>query len=508
MFRFHRPFRTFCRNTAVLLAASVFLLFSASVFADEIMIDDSPDPEEPVEFSPEEPATDSFDSLNSSNLFIEDSGSSAELSDGISMEDLEEDEYEPETEWTPEDLDLDKADEQRIREHLEALLAIDDPTGSDEELTVAAYIGEKMKALGYTVQQQPFHEGFLNVNGVDAPGVNIIAERGADSEEMRTRDIFLVVTHYESKTAPEENDPYANDKSGTAVLLEAARILSEEETDTDLCFLFLSGQTDGGYGAQEFLNSLSDELRSRIRGVLSVDRVGYDTGMPNVLKTLTGESNAIASLVQKRGLRQEAELILDGGRPAPEYITETSDSFIDAETTQTEYAGSPEGESETEAEEEERIPSVWSFLADPYMEEEDADPVLNPHLNSIQSIFANAQFPAAEITQYNPESDLELYRKTEEYGLADTTADDLILALRQVQNDGISEAMDTFNEVEIIGLEDFTLGLPSGENASETETETEDEMPLPETDPQLLAQTADVVAETLALIMTTEYAWG
>ena len=87
------------------------------------------------------------------------------------------------------------ANPDRIQEHLDAMLQVDSPTGSDGELTVAAYIETKMGELGYTVQEQAFHEGVLNEDGIDAPGVNILAERGANSQTNRKKDIFLVVTH-------------------------------------------------------------------------------------------------------------------------------------------------------------------------------------------------------------------------------------------------------------------------------------------------------------------------
>ena len=202
------------------------------------------------------------------------------------------------------------ANPDRIQEHLDAMLQVDSPTGSDGELTVAAYIETKMGELGYTVQEQAFHEGVLNEDGIDAPGVNILAERGANSQTNRKKDIFLVVTHYDSKRSPAENDPFANDKSGAAVLIESARILSSVVTDTDICFVFLSGQEDGGYGAQNFISSLSEENRSRITGVLSVERVGYDSETPYVLKTLTGESNSLGDIIQQLGIRNDAQLSL------------------------------------------------------------------------------------------------------------------------------------------------------------------------------------------------------
>ena len=530
MLRKNRFPRQSSGRALALLAVSSLLLTSVPVFGEDgIMIDDSPDLEEPAIMIPEESSS-SEDALDSSGLFIEDSGSGSQLEDGISMEDVEAEE--PITELIPE-IDLIDADVERIRAHLEKLTATEDPTGSEGELTIAAYITEQMKALGYTVEGQAFHEGFLNVNGIDAPGVNLIAERGADSQEGRTRDIFLVVTHYDSKTAAEEGDPYANDKSGVVVLLEAARILAQEETDTDLCFLFLSGQEDGGYGAQAFIDTLKADLRNRITGVLAVDHVGYDTGMPNIIKTASGEANRIASLVQEEGLWQEARMIVDGIRPMPEEtdgIPSESDNLSDSGIVVLEDAGSLSGEG-TQAssvpdpgQDQDLVPAVWSCLADPYAVSEDADPVYKPDLHSIQSIFANAQFTAAQISQYEPDTDLSLYRDTLGKGLADTTAERLMDAVRQVQNDGIYESIDTFNEVEIVGLEDVAAGILSEETAAQPEeageqtgtdvrqseengipeTETESDVSLPHTDPQLLAQNADILAQTLIRVMKAE----
>ena len=525
-----------CRRAVSVLAVSLLLGSCASVAADEIVIDNAPDSGDMLIPDTEAPADMSGGSL------IEDSGSSDAVV-GLTIDELQT-ETSPEEELVDE-IELIPADTQRISAHLKALLTYANPTGSDEELITASYIGEQMKALGFTVQQQPFHEGFVNVNGIDAPGVNVIAERGANSEENRTRDIFLVVTHYDSITLPEEDAstdsakiPYANDKSGAAVLLETARILSQVETDTDICFLFLSGQEDGGYGAKAFIDSLSEANRSRITGVLAVDRVGYDTGMPNVIKTWTGDANDIAALVQESGIWQEAGLILDGVRPLPEDLSSTEDPLSGEETAladdtalagdtalsgDTALADGAEPEDgiapETEADDsaETKIPAVWSCLMDPYVVSPNADPVSNPDLNSIQSIFADAGFPSAQVTQYDPERDLELYQQTIDLDLADLTASDLADTVLERLNEGIYNTSETFNDVEILGLEDSILsqdtslagdtvpGTEAAEQAdTETETETETEIRLPETDPVLLAQNADVLAEVLAYIMDAE----
>ena len=197
------------------------------------------------------------------DLLIEDDGEVAVNKSGIDLEELiaaereSEEQARMQMEELLEDpqLVLEPARKDKLQEYLEELMKEESPIGSDGELLCSRYISRVMEEYGYTVSEQSFHEGFLNEDGVDAPGVNIIAERGADSEN-RTNGIFIIGTHYDSKTKPEPQDPFANDKTGAAVLLEIARILSYVDTDTDICFLFLSGEEDGLYGSVNFINSL------------------------------------------------------------------------------------------------------------------------------------------------------------------------------------------------------------------------------------------------------------
>lgn len=194
---------------------------------------------------------------------------------------------------------LPTADPERLQQHLDKLTEVDSPIGSDGELICAAYIEEVMEQYGFTISEQNFHEGFINENGVDAPGLNIIAERGADAEpEKRTSDIFIVAAHYDSKTNPAEDDPFANDKTGAAVLLEMARILSEIETDSDICFVFFSGEEDGLYGSMNFVDFMQEDYAHRVAGVLYVELVGYDSEDAYLLKTWDGEENDIGNLVK------------------------------------------------------------------------------------------------------------------------------------------------------------------------------------------------------------------
>lgn len=241
------------------------------------------------------------------DLFIEE-GEETVIRQGESLEEVQAREQEEseaarrQAEWeaqilAEQSLLLEPASEEEIQKHLEYLTSMDSPTGSDGELILADYITCTMESYGYTVAQQNFHEGFLNENGVDAPGINVIADRGADSQE-RTNEIFVIATHYDSKTNPSKEDPLANDKTGTALLLEMARVLSFEETDTGICFAFFSGEEDGLYGSASFSEFLEKEFAERVSGLLYVEQVGYEEEAPYVLLTSDGQENFVGDLVR------------------------------------------------------------------------------------------------------------------------------------------------------------------------------------------------------------------
>ena len=251
-----------------------------------------------------------------------------------------------------EEVFLLRADQANVRYSLEQLLSVPDPIGSDGELEIASFIKTTMLSLGYTVSEQAFHEGRLNENGIDPPGVNIIAERGADAQE-RTNGILILCAHYDSKSLTDEemsdeeeapidalavvaqeaqngqaspdaleaqNDPETqngpeeqnvqkaprpisvseNDKSGAAVLLETARILAQEETAMDICFVFLSGEEDGYYGSEHIAQWLSDEQRSRVQGVICLGELGAETEEAPVylLGTVDGEENSLTANIR------------------------------------------------------------------------------------------------------------------------------------------------------------------------------------------------------------------
>ena len=303
-------------------------------------------------------------------LLIEDDGEEVVDQSGASLEELQAQEAAAETPQTEapqiltdEDPTLERASADMLQLYLDGLTGMASPIGSDGELEIGQYIKSAMENMGYEISEQSFHEGFLNANGVDAPGINIIAERGADAEN-RHSDILIISTHYDSKSFPEEGDPFSNDKTGAAVLLEMARILSGVETDTDICFLFLSGEEDGLYGSANFVRTLGEEYNGRIAGVIDVERVGYTGDFRYVLKTVDQKENTLGNL-----LREEAASYGLADADTPEAIGLQADPGVAENDVQTAGSGNgseshAEGNAAGQDETEAQNWWDWQYLAD------------------------------------------------------------------------------------------------------------------------------------------------
>lgn len=294
-------------------------------------------------------------------LLIEDDGEEVVDQSGASLEELQAQEAAAETPQTEapqiltdEDPTLERASADMLQLYLDGLTGMASPIGSDGELEIGQYIKSAMENMGYEISEQNFHEGFLNANGVDAPGINIIAERGADAEN-RHSDILIISTHYDSKSFPEEGDPFSNDKTGAAVLLEMVRILSGVETDTDICFLFLSGEEDGLYGSANFVRTLGEEYNGRIAGVIDVERVGYTGDFRYVLKTVDQKENTLGNL-----LREEAASYGLADADTPEAIGLQADPGVAGNDLESHAEGNAAGQDETKAQNW----WDWQYLAD------------------------------------------------------------------------------------------------------------------------------------------------
>ena len=141
--------------------------------------------------------------------------------------------------------------------------------GGATPIPVLALPGEQGKPLLERRQSEPL-EVSLNVNTRDGlvTGRNVVAHlKGV------TKPSVLLGGHYDSVVG----SPGANDNaSGTAVVLEIARNLSDTPLARQAWFVAFDGEEDGLQGSRAFVKSAQPQLLSGLKAMLNFDMVGVN----------------------------------------------------------------------------------------------------------------------------------------------------------------------------------------------------------------------------------------
>jgi Peptidase family M28 len=126
----------------------------------------------------------------------------------------------------------------------------------------------QLKEMGYTTRFQN-----ITVNG--GASRNVIAEKKGDA--AAARKVVLVTAHLDSinlKGGPTANAPGADDNgSGSAGLLEIARVLRDHRSKHDLRFILFGGEEEGLFGSKHYVAKLSASERARIQAVVNMDMI-------------------------------------------------------------------------------------------------------------------------------------------------------------------------------------------------------------------------------------------
>jgi hypothetical protein len=138
------------------------------------------------------------------------------------------------------------------------------------------YIYNKFASFGYEPEMQWFRPKKETYMGKTA---NIIATlKGTVNPEL----VYVVSSHYDSV----EDGPGADDNtSGTAALLEAARIMAKNPMPCTIMFLAFTGEEAGLLGSREFVRQ-AVENKLQIVGALNNDMVGWanDSRLDNTIR--------------------------------------------------------------------------------------------------------------------------------------------------------------------------------------------------------------------------------
>ena len=143
------------------------------------------------------------------------------------------------------------------------------PAGLDE---AARYLHDQYAALGLTVTYHNLEYGGYAMKNVVAelPGV------GPDREH-----IYILCAHYDSTSKdPTHVAPGADDNaSGSAAVLEAARILSQHQFNRTIRFIHFAGEEQGLIGSARYA-AAARQRGDLIDGVINLDMVAYESVPP------------------------------------------------------------------------------------------------------------------------------------------------------------------------------------------------------------------------------------
>ena len=413
-------------------------------------------------------------------------------------------------------VEVEPASAERIAKRLEELTRIPSVTGTDGELEIGQYIVDEMTELGYKVSSQSFHEGFLNEDMIDVPGINILAEREVNAANA-TDDILLVITHFDSKTYPEEDDPLANDKTGAAVVLEAAYLLANHETVTDVCFVFLSGEEDGYYGSASFLQAIEAYL-GRVVGVICVGPSGYvkkeqtedieqetetdtekeDSDFPE--DGIVTEENGMNGEMQDRKKNLDVELFPYAAGTPDQTLDDPARMLLTSAAVQKltlpEYrmqleAGNGVETIFTQAEIMTDTSGITDAITEAAQEQGIAD--------GIAETGTDGETAESEKIPLGKRFEWKLNRDTKSSASAFSGAGLETVYLRQIFTEETEEQQE--EETEMPEEQPETAETETETDLAEAQAETEEKLPPMEADPEALAETADIVARAVAMYM-------
>ncbi len=136
---------------------------------------------------------------------------------------------------------------------------------TDSAVAAAEWIRQQFEAMGYAVELQEFNMG------ATASSPNVIATKTGTTYP----DKFVVIgAHYDSYTWFDDAPGADDNASGTAGVIEAARVLADYPTECTIIFCAFSGEEYGLYGSTAYAERCHQQ-EMNILGYFNLDMIGY-----------------------------------------------------------------------------------------------------------------------------------------------------------------------------------------------------------------------------------------
>jgi hypothetical protein len=145
--------------------------------------------------------------------------------------------------------------------------------GTPGNAQAAAYLMDRLRQYGY----EPVLQEFEIRPGLRSANV-VARKRGSRSPDLH----YVAGAHFDSV----RDGPGAEDNTtGTAMLLETARVFADVDVPATVTFVFFTGEEAGLLGSREFVRRLQEE-GARVVGVLNTDTIGWsgDQRLDNTIR--------------------------------------------------------------------------------------------------------------------------------------------------------------------------------------------------------------------------------
>lgn len=167
------------------------------------------------------------------------------------------------------------------------------------------------------------------------PCHNVVADKPGSGQDEQ-RQLVLLTAHLDSinwneQGAPDAIAPGADDNgTGSAGVLEVARVLQGHSFTHDLRLVLFGGEEQGLHGSQDYVSALTSTDRARIKAVVNMDMIG---GLNTENPSVTIESSiAFSEMVTQ---------LVDAGHTYTSLLVETSWHFFDSDHVPFINAGIP-----------------------------------------------------------------------------------------------------------------------------------------------------------------------
>ncbi len=183
-------------------------------------------------------------------------------------------------------------------------------SSTDNYDTCCDWVDTKMETYGVEAEQQTFH-----TLGYECQ--NVVGEMAGVEDSTK---IWIICGHLDSTSpSPQTNAPGADDNgSGSAAVLEAARVMSQYDFRYTVRFVLFGGEEQGLYGSEYYAEQAS-LAGDDILGVVNLDMIYYGPPGDDVLW--------VPYNTQSTGLAMAMEAICDTHVPSLETFVEYNPSI-------------------------------------------------------------------------------------------------------------------------------------------------------------------------------------